>query len=89
MNPNVGTKSAPAQENKRAQSKRDVELTPGDAPSSSVTQSSSVSGTQIPRLSIEEQIRDRAYQLYVERGYQDGSALQDWIDAELELMANR
>jgi hypothetical protein len=39
--------------------------------------------------SIEEQIRDRAYQLYMQRGYRDGHAVQDWLDAEFELHANR
>jgi hypothetical protein len=38
---------------------------------------------------IEDQIRDRAYGLYVQRGREDGNAEQDWLDAELELLALR
>jgi hypothetical protein len=38
---------------------------------------------------IEDQIRDRAYALYVQRGREDGSAEQDWLDAELEILALR
>ena len=35
--------------------------------------------------SLEERIRARAYELYQERGYLDGSADQDWLRAEEEL----
>ena len=38
---------------------------------------------------IEDQIRDRAYSLYVQRGRIDGNPEKDWLDAELELLANR
>ena len=36
-------------------------------------------------LSLEEQIRRRAYELYVERGNQSGSELDDWLQAEEEI----
>jgi hypothetical protein len=39
--------------------------------------------------SLEERIRERAYQLYVQRGSQDGRADLDWWEAEEELLANR
>ena len=29
----------------------------------------------------------RAYELYSERGYRDGSALDDWLDAEREILS--
>jgi hypothetical protein len=32
-----------------------------------------------------EQIEMRAYQMYIERGAQDGSAVEDWLAAEREL----
>ena len=38
---------------------------------------------------IEEQIRVRAYQLFLERGGQGGSADQDWLRAEAEVRAGR
>jgi hypothetical protein len=38
-------------------------------------------GTPLP----EEGIRRRAYEIYLERGGQPGSALDDWLQAEREL----
>lgn len=37
-------------------------------------------------LSLEEQVRRRAYELYVERGNQSGSELDDWLQAEEEIL---
>jgi hypothetical protein len=39
--------------------------------------------------SLEERIRERAYELYVWRGNQEGRADLDWYEAEEELLANR
>jgi len=36
-------------------------------------------------LPLEEQVRRRAYELYVERGNQSGSEFDDWLQAESEL----
>jgi hypothetical protein len=33
----------------------------------------------------EETIRERAYELYEQRGRQDGHAVEDWLAAEAEL----
>jgi hypothetical protein len=33
-----------------------------------------------------EEIRDRAYQMYLERGGDDGQDIDDWLAAEAELM---
>jgi Protein of unknown function (DUF2934) len=35
---------------------------------------------------IEERIRQRAYQLYEQRGSVDGFALDDWLQAEGEIL---
>ena len=35
---------------------------------------------------IEDQIRHRAYQLYEQRGTVDGFALDDWLQAEAEVL---
>jgi hypothetical protein len=35
---------------------------------------------------IENRIRDRAYQLYEQRGSVDGFALDDWFQAEAEIL---
>jgi len=37
----------------------------------------------------EEKIRLRAYQLYEERGRIDGQALDDWLQAEAEVLGAR
>ena len=34
----------------------------------------------------QQQIRQRAYEMYVARGRQDGKALDDWLAAEMELL---
>ena len=36
-------------------------------------------------LPLEEQIQRRAYELYVERGSESGSDLDDWLQAEEEV----
>jgi Protein of unknown function (DUF2934) len=38
-----------------------------------------------PNPSLEQQIRNRAYELYVDRGREDGHELEDWLRAEAEL----
>jgi hypothetical protein len=37
-------------------------------------------------LPLEGRIRIRAYELYVERGNQSGSELDDWVQAEEEIL---
>jgi len=36
-------------------------------------------------LPLEERIRQRAHELYVERGNESGSELDDWLQAEAEI----
>jgi Protein of unknown function (DUF2934) len=38
-------------------------------------------------LPLEEQLSRRAHEIYLERGGQDGSDLEDWIQAEAEIAA--
>jgi len=40
---------------------------------------------QTETLALEERIRRRAYELYVERGNQSGSEVDDWLQAEEEI----
>ena len=40
-------------------------------------------------LSLEEQIQRRAYELYVERGNQSGSEIDDWLQAEEEILESQ
>jgi len=37
---------------------------------------------------VERKVRERAQQLYYERGQQDGGALKDWVQAESEIIGN-
>ncbi len=39
-----------------------------------------------PPASLEERIRRRAYELYVRRGRHSGRELDDWIQAEREIL---
>jgi hypothetical protein len=60
------------------------------APHVAITSSSSTSGNQDTRPtgpSLEE-IRLRAYEIYVERGRTDGQDVEDWIQAEKDLTEN-
>jgi hypothetical protein len=36
-------------------------------------------------IPLEEQIRQRAHQIYLQRGGQGGSALDDWLQAEAKI----
>ena len=38
--------------------------------------------------SREQEIRNRAYEIYLERGGQSGYELEDWLQAESELTTN-
>jgi hypothetical protein len=40
---------------------------------------------QTESLPLEERIRRRAYEIYVKRGNQSGSDLDDWLQAEKEI----
>jgi Protein of unknown function (DUF2934) len=44
--------------------------------------------TNLPN-NIEERIRQRAYELYEQRGKVDGFALDDWLQAEAEMFGAR
>jgi hypothetical protein len=43
----------------------------------------------IEALSFEDRIRRRAYELYLKRGANSGSALSDWLQAEEEIIRSR
>jgi hypothetical protein len=36
---------------------------------------------------LSDRINQRAHAFYVDRGYRDGCALQDWLDAEREILS--
>ena len=37
---------------------------------------------------LEERIRQRAHEIYLQRGGQDGSELDDWLQAEQEILGS-
>ena len=37
-------------------------------------------------IDLQEEVRRRAYQIYEERGRLNGSAVQDWLQAEAEVL---
>ncbi|MGE0468990.1 MAG: DUF2934 domain-containing protein [Nitrospira sp.] len=39
-----------------------------------------------PQDDVQPRIANRAYELYVERGYRQGCALDDWLEAEREVL---
>jgi hypothetical protein len=41
--------------------------------------------TEPSQLPIEERVRQRAYELYLRRGGQDGTDMDDWLQAEEEI----
>ena len=45
-----------------------------------------VSKTTPPEPMLEHAIRLRAYELYAQRGMAEGHAVQDWLEAEAELL---
>jgi hypothetical protein len=40
-------------------------------------------------LDLEEEVRRRAYELYEQRGKEEGHDLEDWLQAESELVQKR
>ena len=51
----------------------------------SPTKTTSTSGRTAAEADREEQIRVRAYELYVARGSEDGHDMEDWLEAEAEI----
>jgi len=56
-------------------------------PKPTIVERKSFPGTQVADL--ESQIRERAYELYVERGRTPGSENDDWLRAEQEVRARQ
>jgi hypothetical protein len=50
-----------------------------------LTKTTSKSGRTAAEADREEQIRVRAYELYVARGGEDGHDIDDWLQAEAEI----
>ena len=50
----------------------------------SIKQDDNTGPDTVSTLSRDEQIRRRAYEIYLERGEEPGHALDDWLQAERE-----
>lgn len=46
-------------------------------------------GSSTVVVNIDEAIRQRAYELYEQRGCQEGNAMEDWLRAEAEMRGQR
>ena len=55
-------------------------------PSKTATKKENVVSMSQPKVVPHEMIEQVAYQIWVQRGYQHGYALEDWITAEKELL---
>jgi hypothetical protein len=44
---------------------------------------------RLEAVPLEEQIRQRAFEIYLQRGGQDGSDLDDWQQAEAEIQSGK
>jgi hypothetical protein len=69
-----------------AVSKKQSRIVPG----TDTLQSSAVAPQKIQEpvmADLHQQIRDRAYEIYESRGRDDGHDLEDWVQAEAEILA--
>ncbi len=41
---------------------------------------------KVSKVELENRIRNRAYCLYERRGYEEGKALDDWLEAKAEVL---
>ena len=55
-------------------------------PSKAATKKENVVSISQPKVVLREMIEQVAYQIWIQRGYQHGYALEDWIKAEKELL---
>src|SRR5215831_14778174 len=84
--PQQGRAIMKSQRAKQAEGKRPH--TPMDTPrEAAAAMSKSTRGAQPSFDDLYARIAARAYELYVERGYRDGGALEDWLDAEQEILS--
>jgi hypothetical protein len=54
-------------------------------PATTTLENADIQNVQIDP-SLQEQIRIRAYELYEQRGREPGNELQDWLQAETEIL---
>jgi DUF2934 family protein len=55
------------------------------APQATTTQAAETGEASVGNAARDEDIRRRAYEIYLERGVQPGHELDDWLQAEREL----
>ncbi len=69
----------------RSSKKSTADPTNGNAESSAKKPSMSTAPNSGNGQNVEEEVRRRAYELYEQRGRQDGMAEEDWLRAEAEV----
>ena len=57
-----------------------------ELPQQSREASTDLQEIDLQEIDLREEVRRRAYQIYEERGGLNGSALQDWLQAEAEVL---
>jgi hypothetical protein len=70
---------------RQTRAKKPQEMTAGQGDAASAI-SKSAHRTKLSFDDLHARITARAYELYVERGYRDGGAQEDWLDAEREIL---
>jgi len=74
-------RSRPAKEPRRRKDSESIQSREPAAPEKEPVHSQPVS----PRDDVQVRIATRAYELHAERGYRQGYALDDWLEAEREI----
>ncbi len=82
----TGTSSKTASERKSRAGKKSAEVTPIDRVSDHGASSIENFPSSTVHPGLEEEIRRRAYELYEERGRQDGLHQEDWERAQAEVL---
>jgi hypothetical protein len=71
-----------AQEPRRRKSSESIQSREPAVPQKEPVHSQPVS----PQDDVQARITDRAYALYAQRGYREGYAVDDWLEAEREVL---
>jgi hypothetical protein len=73
-------------ENSKRRSKKAASV---QSPAASEVRQEAVSAGKVPVRNLEEEIRRRAYELYLQRGGTPGNPSQDWLVAEQEVRSRQ
>ena len=74
-----------AQKTTESSKRRSKKTASVQSPAASEVRREAVSAGKVPVRNLEEEIRRRAYELYLQRGGTPGNPSQDWLVAEQEV----